>query len=158
MIRPSDAQCSSYRHINTTLSLRAEESVNGTFDVTAHTSGAPLDLRFVEAPVDSQLRVNARTTRAPAHVILHDTYQGAFMLNTSLCEPSLYWSEGAEDPAGRGRRRTVQWEEWKGKEGERSKYGYAMWVGGGNTPEVTKGDVRMSTSLTSLRLDIGQVE
>ena len=128
------------------------------FDVTAHTSSAPLDLKFIEAPVDSQLRVNARTTCAPAHVILHDTYQGAFMLNTTLYEPSLHWSEDAEDPAGRGRHRTVQWEAWKGKEGESSKYGYAMWVGGGNTPEVTKGDVRVSTSLSSLRLDVGHVE
>ena len=44
----------------------------------ARTENAPLYITFLEAPVDSSLEVDARTSSAPAHVSLDRTYQGTF--------------------------------------------------------------------------------
>ncbi|KAK0495084.1 hypothetical protein EDD18DRAFT_1173857 [Armillaria luteobubalina] len=76
-------------------------------DVSARTSNGPLQIKVLESPVDSKVKLDARTSNAFAEVGLPPTYEGSYSLSTSHMQPSLRVGEMA-DPAGRGRRRTVK--------------------------------------------------
>ncbi|PBK58817.1 hypothetical protein ARMSODRAFT_967407 [Armillaria solidipes] len=76
-------------------------------DVSAHTSNGPLQLKVLESPVDSKVKLDARTSNADAEVWLPPTYEGTYSLSTSHMQPSLRVGE-MSDPAGRGRRRMVK--------------------------------------------------
>ncbi|KAK0226557.1 hypothetical protein IW262DRAFT_1457799 [Armillaria fumosa] len=76
-------------------------------DVSARTSNGPLQIKVLESPVDSKVKLDARTSNAFAEVGLPPTYEGTYSLSTSHMQPSLRVGEMA-DPAGRGRRRTVK--------------------------------------------------
>ncbi|KAK0459312.1 uncharacterized protein EV420DRAFT_1642284 [Desarmillaria tabescens] len=76
-------------------------------DVSAHTSNGPLEIKVLQSPVDSKVKLDARTSNAFAEVWLPPTYEGAYSLSTSHMQPSLLVEE-MSDPAGRGRRRTVR--------------------------------------------------
>lgn len=90
-----------------TLSSRAQDRTGGQFRVNAHTSNAPLELIFVDAPVDSMLTTSAQTENAPARVVLHKTYEGAFdLVSSTFFRPEVQWDD-VEDPKGTGRSRTV---------------------------------------------------
>ncbi|KAK0212268.1 hypothetical protein DFS33DRAFT_1280260 [Desarmillaria ectypa] len=76
-------------------------------DVSTHTSNGPLQVKVLESPVDSKVKLDARTSNAFAEVWLPPTYEGTYSLSTSHMQPSLLVEEKS-DPAGRGRRRTVK--------------------------------------------------
>ncbi|PBK88467.1 hypothetical protein ARMGADRAFT_937255 [Armillaria gallica] len=76
-------------------------------DVSAHTSNGPLQIKVLESPVDSKVKLDARTSNAAAEVWLPPTYEGTYSLSTSHMQPSLRVGE-MSDPAGRGRRRMVK--------------------------------------------------
>ena len=63
---------------------------------------------FPYAPVDHILALAARTTNSPLDLVLHPTFEGAFALHGARWfAPRVQVSEGVPDPAGRGRRRDV---------------------------------------------------
>ena len=136
------------RVIDSKVSLYANGSStnSGTFSVSAQTTRAPLNMKFVEAPVDSFLALEAGTILSPAHVVLHDAYEGTFELATSLFPPSVRSPGHSVDPTGRGRSRHVYAE----RNGSRMR-GYARW---GMGDAEGKGEVKVNTALSPLVLDV----
>ncbi|KAK0196019.1 hypothetical protein F5146DRAFT_924767 [Armillaria mellea] len=76
-------------------------------DVSARTSNGPLQIKVLESPVDSKVKLDARTSNAFGEVWLPPTYEGTYSLSTSHMQPTLRVGE-MSDPAERGRRRTVK--------------------------------------------------
>ncbi|KAF9464007.1 hypothetical protein BDZ94DRAFT_532508 [Collybia nuda] len=91
--------------ITATISLVSTTKTRGQFNVSATTSLDALALTFTEAPVDSILSLNARSSFAPVTVKLHETYEGAINVVTSLSRAEIVVDESVEDPAGRRRMR-----------------------------------------------------
>jgi hypothetical protein len=92
---------------NITLVSTGSEGTGGEFVVEAHTSNAPLEVRFSDAPVDSVLQLSAKSSNAPVSVGLHPTYEGTFSLKSSIFRPRVDVDEGVEDPKGEGRDRKI---------------------------------------------------
>ena len=107
----------------------------GAFWVVAETARAPLTLTVADAPVDSQLTLEAKTSWAPASVALPPTYEGRFDLRTNLFFiPELSWRGGVKDPAGFDRQLDLNYERpsrsvhtgsvaWRGSSGGGAKRG-----------------------------------
>ena len=136
-------------HIDSEVTLQSTtaSSTGGTFDVSAHTSNAPLALTVVDAPIEHALTLNARTSNSPARVTLHPTYEGAFDVRSSKWfRPTVEWDAEAQDPAGKGRRRTVQVQRVRGE----SVKGSAAWAEGGEE----RGEVDVETSNSPLWLKL----
>ena len=114
----------------------------------ARTENAPLYITFLEAPIDSSLEVDARTSSAPAHVSLDRTYQGTFDASSTLIfSPQVRW-KAAEDPSGRGAQRIVRIDD-NNRTGPHVRGGVS-WTHGGES----KGSVIVETSNSPLRLDL----
>ena len=142
-----------FRNIDGVIGLYSNttDATDGRFRVTAHTTHAPVSLHFVDAPVDSHLAADARTTFSPATVILHPTFEGTFDLSTSrFFTPEVRSPGNIEDPAGRGRSRVVRTEHV----GQGVVKGGAAW---GSVDPTGKGEVVVQTSFSKVRLDIGEV-
>jgi hypothetical protein len=75
--------------------------------VHARTSNSPLRLDFTDQAPDSQLRLEAHTTNAPAYVHLHPSFEGLFKAQTTILPAVVAPDENVADPAGRGRTRRV---------------------------------------------------
>lgn len=58
------------------------------------------------SPVDSILHYKGDTSNSPATVTLHSAYEGSFKLESSVMSPIIDRGN-AEDPSGKGRRRTI---------------------------------------------------
>ncbi|CCM02993.1 uncharacterized protein FIBRA_05108 [Fibroporia radiculosa] len=94
---------------NISLFSIADNSMGGTFDVDIHTSNSPMNVAFLEAPVDHTLNMKAHTSNSPARATLHKTYEGSFALSSSrFFRPSVHADNSVEDPAGHQRQRTVR--------------------------------------------------
>jgi len=91
-------------HANVNL---ASKETGGNFAVAASTQNSPINIDFLSAPVDSALSLSAHTSIAPVGVKLHETYQGAFKLRTSLSRARVIQNQERTDPAGKGRKRKV---------------------------------------------------
>ncbi|KAG6887437.1 hypothetical protein C0995_015310 [Termitomyces sp. Mi166 len=131
------------------LALESANESGGRFKVFARTSNAPLDLSFVEAPVDSVLSFDATTSLGPATVSLHPTYEGSYTATTSFRRPSILVNYDAEDPAGKGRQRQVHSSINRGPIAS----GTIRWFDGGDNKELL-GNVEVRTSLAPLVLKI----
>ena len=92
---------------NVSLLSATKDLSGGKFSVDAFTSNSPLHIEFADAPVDSILRFIGLTSNSPALAVLHPTYQGDFLVKSTLFGPKLDITEGLEDPKGEGRTRTV---------------------------------------------------
>jgi hypothetical protein len=79
----------------------------GKFAVDTFTSSSPLHVNFAHAPVDSILRFIGFTTNAPAVTFLHPTFQGDFLVKSTLFGPKIDINQDVQDPKGEGRTRTV---------------------------------------------------
>lgn len=95
---------------NVSLIADTDDEAGGAFRVDAKTSNSPVELRVPTAPVDSQLNLRVHTANGPARVALHNTFEGRFRLQTGV-----WWATSVEradeheaDPAGKGRRRRVE--------------------------------------------------
>jgi hypothetical protein len=84
-----------------------EEHTGGSFLVHARTSNSPLRLDFTDQAPDSQLRLEAHTTNAPAYVHLHPSFEGLFKAQTTILPAVVAPDENVADPAGRDRTRRV---------------------------------------------------
>ena len=96
------------------------------FKVSAGTSNGPVDLSFLEQPLNSTLVVGATTSNKYAEVALHPAFEGSFYLRTSSAYPSLVDGH-PKDPSGEGRTRHIDSREFNGY--ERSLNGHINWDG-----------------------------
>ncbi|KAF8273741.1 hypothetical protein EI94DRAFT_1826128 [Lactarius quietus] len=84
-----------------------ENGTSGAFTVVTRTSNSPLDINFSDHAPDGLLRLDARTSNSPAQVSLHPSFEGTLQLRTSLFAANVSPDLEVEDPAGRGRTRSV---------------------------------------------------
>lgn len=83
----------------------APKSKGGAFDAEVISSNAPINVDFVTSPLDSVLKLHARTSNSPAKVNLHGAYEGEFSLKSSIFTPNVERDGAVEDPSGKGRTR-----------------------------------------------------
>ncbi|KAI0263119.1 hypothetical protein BC834DRAFT_889159 [Gloeopeniophorella convolvens] len=88
------------------LSTRADRA-GGGFNITALTSQSPLELRFTEQALNSDLTLNVHSSGAISDVYLHPAYEGTFELLSGGGPAHLDVDPKVRDPAGRGRTRQV---------------------------------------------------
>lgn len=94
---------------NLTLLSAADDHTGGKFKVNARTSNSPLEVSYFSAPVDSVLNFEGHTSNSPARVVAHKTFEGSFFLRSSTWFPvTVDHDDTVEDPAGKGRQRSVQ--------------------------------------------------
>jgi len=93
--------------IHSDVSLLSSNTTGGCYDINTETSNGVLEVQFPISPVDSTLRLEARTANAPATVVLHSAYEGAFSIHSSIFSPTLE-EHPVEDPSGQRRRRIVE--------------------------------------------------
>jgi hypothetical protein len=84
-----------------------ENSTSGAFTVITRTSNSPLDVNFSDHAPDGLLKLDAHTSNSPVEVRLHPSFEGTMKLRTSLFAPTVSPELEVEDPAGRGRTRSV---------------------------------------------------
>ena len=92
---------------NISLVSTAQDHSGGKFLVGAFSSNGPLHVTFADAPVDSNLHFKAFTTNSPAIAFMHPTFQGDFVVKSTLFGPKLDVNPDVVDPSGEGRPRTV---------------------------------------------------
>lgn len=93
---------------NISLLATTKDHTGGKFLVDAFTNNSPLHIGFADAPVDSTLRFVGLTTHSPALAVMHPTFQGDFLVKSSLFGPKVDITQGLEDPKGEDRTRTVE--------------------------------------------------
>lgn len=76
-------------------------SINGT--------NSPVRVIFPHAPADHALTLTAHTDNTPLDLTLHPTFEGNFLVQGARRMVTV--QTAAEDPAGRGRQRHVDWAE-----------------------------------------------
>ncbi|KAG6888694.1 hypothetical protein C0992_007843 [Termitomyces sp. T32_za158] len=135
--------------IRGTLSLESANESGGKFKVHTSTSNSPLELFFVESPVDSILMLDATTSIGPATVSLHPAYEGRYTAVTSFQRPSILVNHDVEDPAGRGRKRQVRSLANRGPFAS----GTVRWYDGDDNKKLI-GNVEVHTSFSPLTLRI----
>jgi len=94
-------------HGNISLLATSKDLSGGKFSVEAFTSNSPLRVGFADAPVDSTLHFVGLTSNSPAVAVMHPTFQGDFLVKSTLFGPKIDITEDVEDPKGEGRSRTV---------------------------------------------------
>jgi len=92
---------------NISLLATTKDHTGGKFAVDAFTSNSPLHIGFADAPVDSNLRFIGLTSNSPTIAIMHPTFQGDFLVKSTLFGPKVDITEGLKDPKGEDRTRTV---------------------------------------------------
>jgi hypothetical protein len=92
---------------NLSLVANTKDHSGGKFLVHAITTHSPLHIGFAEAPVDSILRFTGLTSLFPVVAVMHPTYQGDFLVKSTLFGPKVEVKEDVVDPAGKNRTRTV---------------------------------------------------
>lgn len=125
-----------------------ENKTGGAFAVNAHTSNSPLEVNFLDQAPDSLLKLDAYSSNSPAGVRLHPSFEGIFELKTSIFPSVVTPDVDVEDPAGRGRKRTIN---VKAGRGGWIVHGDAAWVP--EDPELAPaGKVKVSTKNSPLHL------
>jgi len=92
---------------NISLHAATKAHTGGKFFVGAFTSNSPFYIGFADAPVDSTLRFDGFTSKFPAVASLHPTYEGDFVVKSTLFGPKVHVREDVTDPKGEGRKRTI---------------------------------------------------
>ncbi|EJD40920.1 hypothetical protein AURDEDRAFT_146291 [Auricularia subglabra TFB-10046 SS5] len=120
----------------------------GDFLVETFTANAPLALQILSLPSGGKLGLSGKTANAPANVVLPTSYEGVFRLSTLFFKPELVTRGDVEDPASRGRKRTVELRKWapSGVDGE------VYW--GEKDDETPSGWVELETKLAPVSLTV----
>ena len=137
------------RKINARLHLTS--SVRGgsdKFNVSTVTTNNPLFVVVTDAPVDSALFLEARTTNGQAHVHLHPTYEGSFDIETSSQYSGDINFLPAADPSGKEMGRVSWWQ----PRNTSHVYGSTSWSKTGIMKNA--GNVTVLTSNAAVVLDI----
>lgn len=98
-LRSSNAYVSAKSHL-------LSDSKAPRYTISAETSNKDIDLTFPTSPLDAAVVTHAKTSNGAARVAVHRAFEGDFVLSTSNA-PAVVDESGAEDPTGKGRRRTV---------------------------------------------------
>ena len=132
-------------HSSISLLSTTKHHSGGKFAVDAFTSNSPLFVRFADAPVDSVLRFIGLTTHSQARAVLHPTFQGDFLVKSTLFGPKVDVTQNVEDPSGEGRTRTVD----LSKVGKQIS-GKVYW----GSEEESKGHVELGSTFLSATLKL----
>ncbi|KAJ7848399.1 hypothetical protein B0H13DRAFT_2090271, partial [Mycena leptocephala] len=117
---------------------------SGAFDIAARTSYGPLRVAVLSAPVNSNITLQATSTLGAADVSMPPTYEGSFNAYTSLSSITVNMDEKAEDPAGEGRTRRMEFDQ----AGRGMMTGRVGWSDEG----MGRGSVDVRTSMASVKL------
>lgn len=104
---PADHLCLRLLSADLSLVSTFENSTSGAFTVVTRTTNSPLDVNFSDHAPDGLLKLDAHTSNSPAQVHLHPSFEGTLKLRTSIFAPTVSPNLEVEDPAGRGRTRSV---------------------------------------------------
>ncbi|KAJ7028832.1 hypothetical protein C8F04DRAFT_1118179 [Mycena alexandri] len=126
------------------INLESEKS-GSAFNITARTSHGPIDLDVVAAPLASNITLGATTSLGSLSAKLPTTFEGVFDASTSLSSVEVKFDENAEDPSGKGRKRSLD----HGKVGKASSHGHVSWSEEGKT----RGSVTARSSLGPVSLE-----
>ncbi|KAI0071184.1 hypothetical protein K474DRAFT_1712689 [Panus rudis PR-1116 ss-1] len=126
-------------HIMSFVSLNSTSSSGkgGRFSVSAKSTNDPLQVNIHSAPLESHIDFNGESTNAPTTVTLPRTFEGSLNVRSTNAHNYLYQDENAEDPAGKGRTRTVTLRGLK-----QILQGYVYWEKGGEK----RGSVTVQTT------------
>jgi hypothetical protein len=69
-----------------------------------------IELDVLAAPLDSNITLSATTNLGAITVKLPTTYEGSFSAATSMSSLAVDFDENAQDPTGKGRKRTMEYE------------------------------------------------
>jgi hypothetical protein len=118
---------------------------SGAFDIAARTSYGPLRVAVLSAPVNSNITLQATSTLGAADVSMPPTYEGSFNAYTSLSSITVNMDEKAEDPAGEGRTRRMEFDQ----------AGRGMMIGrvGWSDEGMGRGSVHVRTSMAPVKLE-----
>ena len=112
------------RQITSAVALVADGP--GSFDVQAHSSNGPVELRYEDVP--GRLVSEVRTSNAPAAVVAPG-FEGTFEVSTSNAR-AVVRDTRVVDPTGAGRRRVVEQETMgRGGVSGRARWGRARGEG-----------------------------
>lgn len=128
--------------------LTSSKKISSSFSVTGKTSNSPLNIAFLDAPLDSKLVHRASTSNSPAEVSLHPTFEGQFYLHSSLFGAVVHERPGVEDPSGKGRERRVRYRTIRGPRAE----GSVTW--GDDVDEEKLGNVEVGSSNARVTLNL----
>ncbi|CAK5264386.1 unnamed protein product [Mycena citricolor] len=85
--------------LNAELTLLSQSGSGGVFPIRTETSNGRLDTKVVEAPIDSVITLDARTSNSAGSIELPATYEGLFSISTSNAKTSMHRVSGNdEDP------------------------------------------------------------
>jgi hypothetical protein len=87
---------------------RVQVSSGGSFVIDTKSNASTVRIKFDEAPVDSTLALTSETSTGSINADLHPTYEGTFSLSSGAVSPVVNVKDEEEDPAGKGRERTVE--------------------------------------------------
>ncbi|SRR6266404_5994176 len=138
------------RHIKADVSLvsSSPSGSGGAFGVRTHTTNSPIEVVYVDSPVDSVLKFDAVSTNARVHAALHRAYEGTFALATSNAGAVVDRLRDVEDPSGQGRKRRVT-----RRSVERSHvFGEVEWVPSSDSNEA--GSVNIVTTNSGVTLTV----
>ncbi|KAJ6518558.1 hypothetical protein DFH09DRAFT_228372 [Mycena vulgaris] len=135
-------------HINGTITLLSSKDADAStaFDLIARSSNARMALAVLAAPLGANITLRATTSIGAVALRLPATYEGTFGASTSLAGLSVKVDEEAEDPAGEGRKRRVEWTQT----GRGSAKGRVGWSEEG----MGRGSVSVRTSLAPVTLEL----
>jgi len=136
-------------NLDARLHLTSSTGSGGKFDITTVTSNSPLLVAFQDAPLDSTITFEAKTSNGRAYAVLHPSYEGNFDIKTSNRFKASLNLLPTADPSGKERKRRtlVQYP----KTGH--AYGSTSWAGDGRS-ETPSGRVNIRTSNSPVTLDI----
>ncbi|KAJ7176885.1 hypothetical protein C8R46DRAFT_45945 [Mycena filopes] len=131
--------------IESTINLESAKESGSAFDITARTSHGSLDVDVTAAPIASNITLGATTSLGSLTAKLPTTFEGSFDATTSLSSVGVKFDDKAEDPAGEGRKRSLE----HGKVGKTASHGHVWWSEEGKT----RGSVRVRSSLGPVSLE-----
>jgi len=102
--------CYFNRIIAANFSLSKQRSTIYTpfYEISTTTSNAGLEINFPDAPLDTRLKYQGKTTNGPVHASLHPAFEVFYKLLTTGREaPTVEHRPGIEDPTGKNRTRVV---------------------------------------------------
>ncbi|KAJ7816716.1 hypothetical protein B0H13DRAFT_2459744, partial [Mycena leptocephala] len=92
------------------INLESSKESGAAFDIIAYNSNMAIELDVLAAPLDSNITLSATTNLGAITIKLPTTYEGSFSAATSISSLAVDFNENAQDPAGKGRKRTMEYE------------------------------------------------
>lgn len=124
-----------------------QDGTGGAYKVNTKTTYAALRVAFATAPFNSVLQLEGSTSDAQVSLDLHHSFEGDVYLSTGSATAPQVEERAVVDPAGRGRRRAIQF--IPSQAGQGSWEGNVRW---GSDVQRPLGSVEVSTSRSLVHL------